>query len=311
MNYSCFEHSFLSKDGKNTVCGRIYVPNEDKVRGVIQLSHGMTDHVGRYERLAEFFTSHGFVFAGNDHLGHGKSVSDEDDFGFFASSGGTALLLHDLHAFNKYLRERFARVPIILMGHSMGSFLARLYANKYPHTVSGVIIHGTAGKNSLAGVGKALIKIIKLFKGEKYRSPLVTSMSVGAYRKCFQNENPDTAWLTRDAEAVKTRTTDKFTSFTFTLSGYYDLFTMLDNCNKKKWYKEYPKQMPTLIMSGSDDPVGNFGKGPNEVYKQLLISGCTDVQLKIYDGARHELFNEYGRETVFSDMLAFAERVIK
>lgn len=311
MNYEYSEITYPSKDGSNTVTAQIYFPKGESPKGIVQLSHGMIDHVGRYKNLAEFLTANGYIFAGNDHLGHGKTAKDEKDYGFFASKNGYELVLRDLHSFNKILRERYPDLPIVMLGHSMGSFLARLYAAKYPHTVCGVIIHGTAGKNPLINAGLALTGVIKSFKGERHRSKLVTAMSVGAYSKKFPKSEGEFSWLSRDASMVSDKGSDPYANFTFTLSGYTDLFKMLKKCNSATWFKSYPKDMPTVIMSGESDPVGDFGKGPNSVYKQLLIEGCTGVSLKLYKDARHELFNEYCRDEAFSDILTFLERVTK
>ena len=131
MNYNLKEFSFPSSDGKNTLHAEIYEPTTGEIKGVVQLAHGMVDHVGRYGELAEYLTGEGFVFAGNDHLGHGKSVADKADFGFFASKDGYKFVIDDLYAMNAELHKRYEGKPVILMGHSMGSFLARLYAVKY------------------------------------------------------------------------------------------------------------------------------------------------------------------------------------
>ena len=129
--------SFPSRDGIHTVVADIYTPKSRNIRGVVQLSHGMIDYVGRYEELADYLTGLGFVFAGNNHLGHGKTAADASDLGFFASSSGVEMLIKDLHTMNRYLRECYPGVPVIMLGHSMGSFLARLYTVKYPHSITG------------------------------------------------------------------------------------------------------------------------------------------------------------------------------
>lgn len=310
MNYEYSEIKFPSRDGKNTVSAGLYTPINKEVRGIIQISHGMIDHIGRYKNVADFFCERGYLVAGNDHLGHGKTVENEEDFGYFAKKGGVDLVLRDLHSFNRILREKYPDRPVVMLGHSMGSFLARLYTVKYPHTVKGVVIHGTAGRNSLVGMGKLLAKIIIALKGERHRSALLKSMSIGSYNNHFSKSEGSTAWLTSDSSQVSGRHSDPMTSFSFTASAYRDLFTMLGDCNSKAWFSSYPKEMPTLIMSGAADPVGNFGKGVNFVYNQLLVSGASDLTLKTYEGARHELFNELEREKYFADMLEFTERVI-
>ena len=275
-SYNYSEITFPSADGLHTIHAQLYTPKNVTARGIVQLSHGMIDHVGRYERLAEYLTSVGYIFAGHGHLGHGKSAGSAEDFGFFASRGGVGFLLKDMHAMNRYLRNTFPTLPLVIMGHGMGSFVARLYIEKYPHTAKGVIIHGTSGPNPAVGMGKMLARLIKILRGERHRSLLLNKLAFGSYNKRFPGEG-EFAWLTRDGEAVKNKGKEEFTAFKFTVSGYIDLFEMIDRCNRRVWFKGYPKQMPTLIMSGDADPVGNYGKGVNRVYKRLLVDGAGDV----------------------------------
>ena len=309
MNYNFSEITFPSSDGKNKVYAEIYTPKNRSSIGIVQISHGMIDHIGRYRELIDYLTAEGFVVAGNHHLGHGKTVAAEEDFGFFAEKGGIDFLLDDLHEMNRYLRHEFPTLPLIMLGHSMGSFLARLYANKYPHTVKGVMIHGTSGPNAAVGAGKLVASLIKGFRGSRYRSGLLTSLSIGAYSKKFAEEGKH-AWLTREVGLVECRDTDPYTQFKFTASAYRDLFTMLALSNKKEWFRKYPHHVSTLVISGEEDPVGAFGKGPRYVYKNLLVAGVEDVTLKMYGGARHELFNEKNRHEVFVDITEWLVGVV-
>ena len=192
----------------------------------------------------------------------------------------------------------------------MGSFISRLYVTEYPTTISGIIIHGTGGPNPLVGVGRLLAKVIKSFYGPRHRSDLINNMAFGSYNSKFPKEEGNNAWLTRDVSKVAGRDSDEFTSFKFTVSGYIDLFTFLGSCNSKAWFKAYPKAMPTIIMSGDMDPVGDYGKGPRYIYKQLMINGAENVTLKMYEGARHELFNETNSTEVFEDILAWLMGVV-
>ena len=309
MNYNFEEITFPSSDGKNTVYAEIYTPKKRSSIGIVQISHGMIDHVGRYRELADYLTAEGFIVAGNHHLGHGKTAASADDFGFFASRGGKDLVIEDMHSMNKYLRDTYPTLPLILFGHSMGSFLSRLYAVKYPHTIKGLVIHGTAGPNGAVGAGKLVARLISSIKGERHRSDLLASLSIGAYMKKFKDDGR-WGWLSRDKSIIADRESDPFT-FNFTASAYYDLFCMLDESNKKSWYKEFPKALPTLVMSGNADPVGAFGKGPRFVYKNLLLAGCEDVSVKVYEGARHELFKETNREEVFADLTAWLNATVE
>lgn len=311
MNYNFFEINYPSSDGVHTIYAEIYVPKTATAKGIVQLAHGMTDYPARYKALADYLTGEGYIFAGNHHLGHGRSVSNPDDYGFFATKGGVDCILKDLKAMNKYLRDTFPTLPLVLMGHSMGSFIARLYATAYPHTIKGLIIHGTAGPNPLANVGIMLSKLIASSKGERYRSPFITSMAFSSYNDKFPKEEGDKAWLTRDVEKVAGKSSDSMANFTFTLSGYMDLFRLIRDSNSNKWFNELSKTTPTLIMSGDMDPVGNYGKGPRFVYKKLMLKGHTNLSIKMYEGARHELFNEFGREEIFADMVEWLGGVCK
>jgi alpha-beta hydrolase superfamily lysophospholipase len=311
MHYNFSEFSFLSSDGKNSIHAEIYEPNEGEIRGVVQLAHGMIDYVARYTELSDYLCGEGFVFAGNDHLGHGKSVKCKEDFGFFASKDGYKYVIDDLHAMNEELHKRYPGKPVILLGHSMGSFLSRLYAVKYPTSIDGIIIHGTGGKNPALPFGKIVVAILRAIKGERYRSSLVKNLSFMGYNSRFDKSEGDEAWLTRAGELVAGRKDDERTNFIFTLAGYEDLFHFLNNCNHESWFRRFPKKLRTLVISGENDPVGGFGKGVRYVYNNLKKYGAREVELKLYPGARHELFFETNREEVFSDLINWVEGCIK
>lgn len=306
MSFTLQTVKFQSSDGTSTCTGRIYVPNGKQIRGVVQLSHGMVDHTGRYEALAEALCREGYVFAGNDHLGHGLTAKESGaPYGYFADDNGRELLLRDLHRMNKLLRDRFGMLPV-LMGHSMGSFLSRLYVLKYPHTVSGHIIHGTGGPLGVAlPLGIGLVNTIIFFRGTKYRSTFIKNLAFAGYNSHYPKEEGSRAWLTRALDLVADREQNEFTNFTFTVSAYRELFRMVGESNCAAWFKSYPQALRTLVVSGSEDPVGNYGKGPTYVYKQLLLANVTDVSLKLYEGARHELFSESNRDEVFRDLISW------
>ena len=173
MNYIHKEIYFPSSDGKNKIHAELFIPSDNNIKGIVQLSHGMMDYIGRYGLLADALCKAGYVLAGNDHLGHGDTVATPDDFGFFASKNGYAYVIDDVYKMNRLLREEYPNLPLVLLGHSMGSFIARLYAVKYSDSIDGLIIHGTAGPNPILGAGKLLVKIIRAFKGERHRSKFV------------------------------------------------------------------------------------------------------------------------------------------
>ena len=310
------EEFILSNDGVHKLHLEIFEPTESNVKIAVQISHGMIDFVGRYKRYAESLNSLGITVIGADHLGHGASVNDKSEYGYFAKSGGVDLVLSDLKSVNDTIRARYPDYKVVLLGHSMGSFLARLYAERYADSIDGLILQGTAGPNPLLPVGRALVALMKPIFGDRHRSPLVKAMAEGSYNNRFKGETVDGApnvgaWLTRDAETVKGRPYDDRTNFIFTLSGYADLFKMLTLCNSKAHYAALPKDMPIFIMSGADDPVGNFGKGVKTVCDAMVSAGVKCARMKLYGGARHELFNELCYDEVVEDTAYFLLKVAK
>ena len=308
MNYVFTDTTFPSSDGIHNVYAEIYAPRDGEIKGVVQLAHGMRDHAGRYKALADYLAGSGYVFAGHHHLGHGRTVNTKDEFGYFAKRGGVHYLVEDMHGMNKKLRELYPEAPLTVLGHSMGSFITRLYAEKYPEDMQKVIIHGTGGPNPLLPMGKFVAGTVRLFRGGKHRSKLITGLAFGSYNSRFPKSDGKNAWLTRDVSRVSDRKNDELLRFIFTTSAYLDLFSMIGKVNSRAWFKAYPKNMPTLIISGDMDPVGNYGKGPVYVYDRLVREGCSAVELKMYEGARHEPFNETNSDEVFCDLLAWIEK---
>lgn len=300
--------SYPSSDGINSIHTVLYLPDGEP-RGIIQLAHGMVDNVGRYRHVGRFFAESGYVFAAGDHLGHGRTARTPDDYGYFAKRDGYKLVIEDIRLLNESLHRDYPHLPLYLIGHSMGSFLTRLYVTMHPDTLDGYICHGTAGKNPAAPFGIALIGIMKRIFGDRHRSNFVRSLADGGYNRRFDPADGPDAWLSRDTSIVASIRDPEIPSFTFTLSGYGDLFRLLRDCNKRAWYEAYPKNMPTIIMSGGDDPVGGFGKGVREVYGKLRDSGVKDLTLKLYPGARHELFNEINTDEVYRDILAWIDGI--
>lgn len=278
---------------------RIYEP-EGEIRAIVQISHGMREYIGRYEDYAEHLCSLGVVLAGNDHPGHGESVSSLDDLGFFAEKDGVELAVEGLRTMSELLLKRYDGKPLILLGHSMGSFLARLYLSQYAENLAGAIIMGTGGPDAPTGAGIALANIISLFRGERHRSKLLFSIqSAGYLKRCGKGSDP-AAWLTRDSAIVEKYNDDKYCNYLFTVSGYRDLFRMLEAVSREEWAPTVPTDLPILLISGEDDPVGGYGKGVLKVAGALTGAGARKLTTVIIPGARHEVLNETDREETFA-----------
>lgn len=293
---------FLSSDQKSTVHVKTWPVENPKA--VLQITHGMSEFIERYDAFAKFLNQCGVYVAGHDHIGHGQSA-DPKDYGYFGEEDGWLFFAEDVEKLRKMIRREFPDIPYFVMGHSMGSFVARTWFAKYAKDVDGVIFMGTAGSNPALGAGKSLVKLIRTFKGGRHVSKLVTAMAFGSYNKHIPDAKTYNDWLTRDDAIVNEYVKDPRCGFSFSLAGYNDLFSMLQFINSPKWYNDIPKDIPVLLVAGDDDPVGEYGKGPAEVAEKMQEAGCEDVSLLLYEGMRHEVLNEFGKETVMDDIKKF------
>lgn len=303
----------LIKDRLNYSAGslayRIYEP-EGEVKAVVQVSHGMCEYVGRYEAYAEHLCANGIVLAGNDHPGHGESAESEEDFGYFAKKDGVDFALEGLKEMSELLLERYPGKPLILLGHSMGSFLCRLYLSHYAENLAGAIIMGTGGPDSPTGAGIALANIIALFKGDRHRSKLLRTIQQAGYLKRCGKDALRTDWLSRDRAIVEKYNADKYCNYIFTVSGYRDLFSMLAAVSTEEWPTTVPTDLPILIISGEDDPVGGYGKGVCKVAGALTHAGARKLTTVLIPGARHEVLNETDREETYEVIDKWLDEVL-
>ncbi len=301
-----------SSDGKHTLVGKVYCP-DGSARGFFHVVHGMAEHIDRYDAFMSRMADEGWICFGYDHLGHKSTVFDDSELGFIADSNGDKLMIKDVKLYSEaviatYGKEKQITAPYILMGHSMGSFVVRLAAEREVNPYK-LIIMGTGGKNPLASAGLALIAIIKRFKGAQYVSKLVDNMAFGSYNKRFGGNIPDdpSLWLTNDKEIRQAYYADKYCGFKFSVSAMGDLIRMIKDCNRAAWYKSIRADMPVLLVSGSEDPVGNYAQGVREVEALLKANGAC-VECIIYDGARHEILNDFTRDTVTRDIIEFSAK---
>lgn len=300
--------SYPSKNGVDTIRAYLCLPDEPiKPIAILQLSHGMCEYFERYEWFCEFLCNNGVIVCGNDHLGHGNSAKTPDDLGYFAKKDGWKFLAEDVFTLTELVKKQYPDLPVFLLGHSMGSFIARAYLNAHGGELAGAIICGTAGKNPMSGIGKMVTKLISAFKGDRYRSAFAKNLAdKGRLDRCSEKRTQND-WLTKDTAIVDKYCTDPLCNYTFTVSAYYDLIKILDFINSPKGVANVPKDLPIFLISGTDDPVGEYGKGPAQTLSLLESAGCTRVSIKLYDGDRHELLNELDRTRVARDILDFIQ----
>ncbi len=303
MNCTHFKSYYLSVDGVHNIAYYVRFPI-GTVRGVVQIAHGMCEYFERYDDLAEYLTELGFAVCGNDHLGHGDSVNDDSELGYFSAEHGWENCVEDMYSLTKMMKKNYPDKPYFLLGHSMGSFLSRAFVTRHGKSLSGAVFCGTSG--GMEGI-PALLTVIdgmKAVHGDKYRSKAVNKLAFGAYTRKIPDKVCEYDWISRDADIVSKYSRDPKCNFIFTLNGFENLIKLLWYVSNEKWFDAYPADLPTYLIAGSADPVGNYGKGVLKVFNRLSAKGC-DVEMKIYEGARHELVNETNKKEVYSDIADF------
>ena len=305
------EFSFPSVSGLADIHACSFFPEDkESVKAVIQIAHGMAEHLERYEKFAGVLCDNGFAVYINDHLGHGKSVKNDSELGYFGEKDGWKNFIDDAHQLMQIAKKENPSKPYIFFGHSMGSFVAREFSKRFADELTGAVFCGTAGPNPAAGAGIVLAKLVGKIKGSHYRSKLIDNIAFGTYNKQFEGRT-NFDWLSRDNDEVDKYLADKYCGFLFTAYGFRDMFTLLSRVSSKEWAEEYSKKLPVLLISGSKDPVGANGKGVEQVYNMLKEAGKTNVTMHLYDDARHEILNESRCfDKVCKDVIDWADSIL-
>lgn len=307
MNCKKTTGTYLSSDKEHNIAYYVWTPEIPPV-AVLQISHGMCEFMERYEEFAFYLTERGIVVCGSDHLGHGNSASAEDR-GFFGRTGGDGHLVDDIEGLRLIMRRRYRSLPYILLGHSMGSFIARVYMVKYSDALDGVILSGTSGGDVPIKFGLFISGLLIKLRGERYRSKWLKNLTSKDNNKRFKSEKNTVSWLSKDENIRGKYLADERCSFIFTVRGYNVMFKLLRDISAEDWAPSVPKGLPVFIISGADDPVGNYGTGVQLVCDRLQDAEIYDLSMKLYPGCRHEILNEIERETVYSDICDWIMKV--
>ena len=306
-NYT--EFTFPSKDGVHRCHVSLWTP-EDAPRAVVQLVHGVAEHMGRYDHFARYLAGHGFAVCGEDHLGHGKTV-DDGKYGYFGRKNGWTLVTSDVRGLRVLMGEKYPDIPYFLLGHSMGSFLARTYLCDYPGTVDGCILSGTGQEPAAAVAGsRALCALLGRLKGLDSCSDLAYDLILGQYNRQFEPARTPSDWMTRDEAVVDSYDKDPLCTFRPTVGMFRDLMDGLGHISSEKALGRMDPSTPVYLFSGDRDPVGANGEGVKKVYGYFRDHGTADLSMKLYPGGRHEMLNELNRGEVYADVLAWLERHI-
>lgn len=307
------ESYFQTMDDGIEVSVNRWIPDDREIKGIIQLSHGMVEHSLRYDRLGSILAENGYIFCAHDHRGHGRTAqraeqTGKGSFGILAEKDGFNRVVKDLDAVLLKTKADYPGLKSILLGHSFGSFVAQAFIEKYSCDISACVLCGTAGpQNVTVHFGKFIADFVHFFHGSVYRSAILKKAAFGKYTKHIPDAMNGEEWLSRDKEAVQMYLNDAWCGFNPSVGFYRDMLNGLLQIHNSKNMKKIPADLPVLVMCGSEDPVGNYGKTVENLVYIYKTNGMKNVELKMYDGARHELFNETNKDQVIADMTAWIE----
>lgn len=294
---------FPSSTGKNTIHARKCLP-DSKPRAVIQIVHGIAEHINRYDDFMLFLANNGFAVAGDDHLGHGQSVTKPEELGFFDEENGWDRVVADVGTLREMMHGEFPNVPYIFFGHSMGSFLTRTYIIQNPEKYDAAIISGTGHQaKALVFAGLAMGNAVVKLHGPRADGKMLNDIAFGTYNKKIAFPMTDFDWLSRDYDNVKRYMADPMCGFVCKASLYRDMLTGVKFVTDQSNIDKMSKEQPIYFMSGDSDPVGDYGKGVDRAYKAFCKAGLHDVMIRLYPGGRHEMLNETNKEQVYQDIL--------
>ncbi len=303
-----FEGSFPSADGKSQLRVLTWLPIVGDVRGIVQIVHGMAEHIGRYEAFACTLADAGFLVVGEDHIGHGKSVADPKDLGHLPVASGADVMVEDVYRLGAYYRQVYPGLPFFLFGHSMGSFIARRCCEEHGAELTGAILCGTGNialPVSLAA--HALCRSIARAKGERYCSKGIDKLGAGGYASAIEGAQGELDWLSVSPENIASYEADPLCGAKFSVGGYASLTLLTAEVATRAHASEVPGDLPLFFVSGAMDPVGDFGEGVLRACELYREAGVLDCTMRLYPGLRHEILNEAEHDVVEHDILAWIE----
>ena len=306
------EFRFPSADGTTTLYGRTWAPEHGAPRAVLQLVHGIAEHIGRYDRFARFMSDHGYLVCAEDHLGHGNTPENAEDLGYTADKDGWVKMTDNVRALHERIAPQYPGIPYFILGHSMGSFLTRSYLIRYPGTVDACALLGTGQQpESVLKAGLAACRLEQIRLGKRGRSKLLQSLCFGAYNSQFKPNRTESDWVCSVDEVVDAYIADPFCQVMPTVTLMRDMLTGIRFNQQAENLAKMDKTTPVFFLSGDQDPVGSNGNGVRAAYQSFLDAGCGHVRLKLYPGGRHEMLNEHNWQDVYDELLSWFDQQIK
>lgn len=301
------EYSFLSADHESEIHAVKWIPDCEPC-AVLQIVHGMQEYTERYEEFAGFLCSCGFAVCGHDHIGHGHSVKVLSQLGVMKGRHPSDIMVDDIGTHFTITKKSYPDIPYFILGHSMGSYMLRKFLSVNPGIsdgLSGAVLTGTGQVSPFAsGFGIVLVELLKHEKGADYRSKMIRSITFSKPYKRFDSDGKDLSrsWLSKNIPNVEKYFHDPYCNYIFSLNGYRALFECVWYDSKQRNVERMRKDIPVLLASGKDDPVGALGKGVEKVFRSFRKAGIKDVTMRLYEGDRHEILNELDRRNVYEDI---------
>lgn len=300
---------YFASHGAGRIHGCRWEP-QGQPKGVVQIIHGIAEHIDRFESVAIYLNSLGYVVVAEDHMGHGRSISEECPQGYF--HGGWFAAVDDTMALMKYTMRKYPGLPYIMIGISMGSFMLRTILAKYPHSgISGAVICGTAWQDAaVLRAGKTLCGLICRTSNETKPNAFLQNMLFGSYNKGIPNPASQNAWLCRDEDVVNAYDEDPLCGFAASSGLYRDMMEGLSYIQNGENLTAMEKDLPVLFIAGDRDPVGNYGRGVEACAEAFRQNGMERVSVRIYPGYRHDILNEVDKLTVWTDLRDWLEESV-
>ncbi len=297
--------TFTDIPGRDSLNLTVWKP-EGAPKAVVQLLHGMAEHIERYDWISRRLCDDGYVVAGHNHRGHGAECKKEE-LGYFAKKNGWLCLIEDAHQISARLKDMYPALPFVLLGHSMGSFAAREYAIRYGNELNALVLSGTGFYSApLCLAGQIMAKL----SAQKKPTGLVDKLAFSGNNKPFEPARTSFDWLSRDQQEVDKYIADDRCGFVFTGSAFADFFGGLRRLTDVERLKKMPSDLPVYFLSGDHDPVGQMGKGVLKTAKEFEEAGLNDITVKLYAGGRHEMFNEINRREVAENLAEWLDKAI-
>lgn len=297
---------FSSCDGEHQIFARQWQNESGPYKGVIQIVHGISEYIDRYAHVARFLAGQGFVVVGCDHLGHGRTALSPEEYGFFREKGGWHTVSADVRRLRVLMGQKYPDLPYFLLGHSMGSFLARTYLIDWPGTLTGCILSGTGQEPpALISAGWHAANMVCRLSGPRTHSKLIETLAFGTYNKQFSPARTRADWISRDESVVDAYVADPLCSFMPSAGMFRDMMEGLKYIAKKSNLSKMDQNTPIYFFSGDRDPVGQNGAGVRKVAGFFNCAGCRNVTVRLYPEGRHEMMNEINREEVLCDLVSW------